>query len=433
MASIGWIVWNGQYWDADDLAALSLAIAQTDAALAEALAAVKNAKDEAAEKSAKAYLKHALASRNQPRIDRLLELACAHLKLKSHRLDADPHILNTPAGMVDLRTGSTAPHNPAAYCTKITGCSPGARGAEEWAAFLRTVACGDDKIIWFLHQIAGMAAVGKVYMENLVIAYGEGNNGKSTFFNALRLALGSYAGSIAPEVLTTQKQNKGADYAELKGKRLVIAAELDEGTRLSTRALKQLASTDELTAERKYKAPENFTPTHSLILFTNHLPRVGSMDGGTWRRLVVCPFSAKIPARQEIKNYGEYLFEHCGEAILSWIIAGAVDFCKSGHRLFLPEVIQEAIEEYQEQNNWIQDFFDECCELSPAAQTQGGKLYDTFREWAQRTGEYVRRKDDFTEALRRHGLESYRNNKGTFWRGVGLPEPVRSFIPYWHN
>jgi putative DNA primase/helicase len=34
--------------------------------------------------------------------------------------DADPWLLNTPAGTVDLRTGKMHPHNPAKLMTKIT-------------------------------------------------------------------------------------------------------------------------------------------------------------------------------------------------------------------------------------------------------------------------------------------------------------------------
>lgn len=70
--------------------------------------------------------------------------------------------------------------------------------------------------------------------------------------------------------------------AELKGKRLIIAAELEEGMRLNTSVIKQLCSTDEISAEKKYKDPFRCIPSHTLVLYTNHLPRVGANDDGTW-------------------------------------------------------------------------------------------------------------------------------------------------------
>ena len=64
--------------------------------------------------------------------------------------------------------------------------------------------------------------------------------------------------------------------------------------RFNTSNIKQLCSTDEIYAEKKYKEPFKFKPSHTLVLYTNHLPKVGAIDEGTWRRLIVIPFNAKI-------------------------------------------------------------------------------------------------------------------------------------------
>ena len=125
-------------------------------------------------------------------------------------------------------------------------------------------------------------AIGKVYVEALVIAYGDGRNGKSTYWNSLARVLGSYCGGISADALTAGcKRNVRPEMAELKGKRMIIAAEMEEGVRLSTSILKQLCSTDEVSGEKKYKDPFKFVPTHTLVLYTNHLPRVGANDEGT--------------------------------------------------------------------------------------------------------------------------------------------------------
>lgn len=161
-------------------------------------------------------------------------------------------------------------------------------------------------------------------MEALIISYGEGRNGKSTFWNTIARVLGSYSGSISADALTVGcKRNVKPEMAELKGKRLVIAAELEEGMRLNTSVVKQLCSTDEVSAEKKYRDPFRYTPTHTLVLYTNHLPRVGANDEGTWRRLIVIPFNAKIEGNSDIKNYADYLAEKAGGAALTWIIEGA--------------------------------------------------------------------------------------------------------------
>ena len=126
----------------------------------------------------------------------------------------------------------------------------------------------------YVQQIVGLAVIGHVYIEALIIAHGDGRNGKSTFWNVLSRVLGSYSGNISADALTVGcKRNVKPELAETKGKRLLIAAELEEGMRLNTSLVKQFCSTDEIFAEKKYKDPFAFTPSHTLVLYTNHLPK----------------------------------------------------------------------------------------------------------------------------------------------------------------
>lgn len=77
------------------------------------------------------------------------------------------------------------------------------------------------------------------------------------------------------------RRNVKPEFAEAKGKRMLIAAELEEGMRLNTANVKQLCSTDEIYAEKKYKDLFSYTPTHILMLYTNHLPKIGAIDKST--------------------------------------------------------------------------------------------------------------------------------------------------------
>ena len=150
--------------------------------------------------------------------------------------------------------------------------------------------------------------------------------------------MGSYSGNISADSLTMNcKRNVKPEMAETKGKRLLIAAELEEGTRLNTSIVKQLCSTDSIFAEKKYKDPFSFTPSHTLVLYTNHLPRVGAKDTGIWRRLIVIPFKAKIEGKSDIKNYTEYLCENAGEAVMKWMIEGARQAIELGFKLPFPD------------------------------------------------------------------------------------------------
>ena len=184
-----------------------------------------------------------------------------------------------------------------------------------WEETLQLIFQADAELIGYVQRICGLAAIGKVMIEALIIAYGDGANGKSTFWNTIARVLGNYADSISADVLIAGKKNDAKnDMAETRGKRLLIAAETEEGRRLSTSAAKQLASTDKIAAEKKYKDPFAFTPSHTLVLYTNHLPKVGARDAGIWRRLIVIPFEAKIEGSSDIKNYADHLYMLVGQS-----------------------------------------------------------------------------------------------------------------------
>lgn len=428
--ALGWLFWNGRRWERNDHKALNTAMRFTAKMLQEAVDGNRSALMQQAEAqakyaetgeeeskatlekaqrqtaAAKEFLKHAQKSRSAVRLNGLVGLAKGRMVIKADKLDANPFDLNTPAGIVNLTTGQIRPHDRAALCTQITMVGPDSAGAEMWHDFLATITCGDRSLEGFLQMVAGMALIGAIYQEGIVIAYGVGRNGKSTFFNALQSILGDYAGSIDIKVLTTDRSNKGASLAMLRGKRLVVTGEVEEQHRLSVSTLKQVASTDKLVIEEKYKAPETVKQTHTLVLFTNFLPRVGSTDGGTWRRLLVVPFNALIPESSGVQNYADVLADKAGGAILAWAIEGAGNFIRNGFKLDIPEVVAEATEEYREREDWLNNFIDERCTKDPNGRVGARELYTEYKSWAIDTGDFVRRERDFSAAMEKAGYKN---------------------------
>ncbi len=270
--------------------------------------------------AAKAYYAFVMKYRNYKNIVNTQSAAKPMVATDINLFDAQENYLNTPEATYDLKKGldGARVHNSADLLTKITNAAPGDEGKDLWEAALQLFFCGDQDLIDYVQETVGLAAIGKVYEEALIIAYGEGRNGKSTFWNTVSRVLGTYSGAISADALTAGcRRNVKPEIAELKGKHLIIAAELEEGMRLSTSILKQLCSTDQIRGEKKFKDPFDFTPSHTVVLYTNHLPKVGASDEGTWRRLIVIPFHAKIEGKSDIKNYSDYLYEHAAPSIMS--------------------------------------------------------------------------------------------------------------------
>ena len=329
-------------------------------------------------------------------------------------LDSNPMLLNTPGGTYYLPEGLDGwkPTDPADLLTKVTAVVPGNEGEDLWNDALQLFFCGDQSLIDYVQMICGLCIVGKVYMEAMIIAYGDGRNGKSTFWNVIYKVLGSYSGNISADALTVNcKRNVKPEMAELKGKRMIIAAELQEGMRLNTSVVKQLCSTDPIFAEKKFKAPFNFEPSHTLVLYTNHLPKVGASDDGTWRRLIVIPFHAKIQGAADIKNYTQYLVDNAGGAVLSWLIEGARKVIGANYQITRPQCVLDAIGAYREGNDWLGTFINECCEVDKSYQEKSGELYKRYREHCVENGEYVRSTTDFYTALEQAGYKRKRTTQ----------------------
>ena len=324
---------------------------------------------------AQTYLKFVQKRRDYKYIVSAANTAKPMIAISVSDLDKDENLINTPYATFDLRKGLAGeqPHDPGDLITKITACSPGEEGKQIWLDALKLFFCKDQKLIDYVQETVGMAAIGKVYQEHMIIAYGGGANGKSTFWNTIFRVLGNYAGKLSAEALTMNcKRNVKPEMAELKGKRLIISSEMEEGMRLNTAVVKQLCSTDEIQAEKKYKDPFSFVPSHTLVLYTNHLPKVGANDDGIWRRLIVIPFNAKITGKSDIKNYADYLFEHAGPAIMNWIIEGAKKAIDKDFHTDLPDVVEAAIKAYREDNDWLGQFLEECCEMDPSYKEKSG-------------------------------------------------------------
>lgn len=347
------------------------------------------------------------------------------VELESRDLDSHEFLLNCPDGTYDLRDGVNGrrDHDSADYITMITAFAPGDDGKDLWLESVNRTFQGDTELIDYVQQTVGLCAIGDVYQEALTISYGVGSNGKSTFWNSVAGAMGTYSGMISADALTVGcRRNVKPELAEVKGKRILIAAELEEGMRLSTSIVKQLSSTDEIEGEKKYKDPFKFKPTHTLVLYTNHLPKVGAMDTGIWRRLIVIPFNATIMGNGEIKNYSKYLLDNAGPYIVKWIIEGAQKAIKANFKLKLPKCVKEAIEKYKADNDWMSHFLDECCEVGDGLEEKSGELYSAYRSYSARSGEFTRSTTEFYGSLTQRGFNRHRTNKGTFVYGLKLAE-----------
>ena len=85
-----------------------------------------------------------------------------------------------------------------------------------------------------------------------------------------------------------------------------------------------------------------------------------------------------------------------------------------------PICVQEAIKAYREDNDWLNDFLYECCEINDSYKEKSGDLYTEYRNHCSCTGEYTRSTSDFYTAIEHAGFERKRDKSGRYVLGLRI-------------
>jgi putative DNA primase/helicase len=340
--------------------------------------------------------------------------------------DADPFLLGTPGGTVDLRTGNLRPSEPAEGITRAASVAPADRAdCPLWLQFLEEATGGDADLILFLQQWCGYALTGVTQEHALVFIHGMGGNGKSVFLNALTAVLNAYAVTAAMDTFTASNSDKHpTDLAMLRGARLVTASETEEGRAWAEARIKQITGSDPITARFMRRDFFTFIPQFKLTIVGNHRPVLKTVDDAIKRRFNIVPFIRK-PANPdphlETKLKAEY------PAVLRWMIDGCLDWQKQG--LTRPASVLEATADYFSSQDvfgqWLQDECD--VEIGNHYKNEiNGILFASWRAYAERAGESAGSQKTFAENMQRRGLERYRKKYERGFMGIRLrpaPEP----------
>lgn len=203
--------------------------------------------------------------------------------------DADPDLLNTPGGVVDLRSGRIQSHDPDLLVTKLTSGTyrPGF-SHPDWRQAL--TALPDESLAWFQMRV-GQAISGHPTPDGLTpVLQGGGENGKSAVTtDGIVPALGDYAAPVSSKLITAAKEHS-TERADLRGQRFLVAEECSEERALNLTALKQITDVGTIRARYLYRDNFTFSASHSLFVTTNAVPIVNETDHGTWRRVALVGF-----------------------------------------------------------------------------------------------------------------------------------------------
>ena len=344
--------------------------------------------------------------------------------------DADPWLLNTPGGVIDLKTGRQRAHDRADRMTKVTTATPGGE-CPTWRQFLAEVTGSDAALQAYLQRMAGYALTGSTQEHALFFLYGTGANGKSVFVNTLATILGDYAANAAMDTfMETRTDRHPTDMAGLRGARFVAAIETEQGRRWAESKVKNLTGGDKISARFMRQDFFEFFPQFKLFVAGNHKPAIRNIDEAMKRRLHLIPFTITVPPERRDKHLQQKLLAE-RDGILAWAVQGCLDWQRLG-RLDPPQQVLDATEEYFEAEDALGRWLDERCVREANAKSLTAELFNDWKQWAEAAGEFTGSQKRFADLLLTRGVEKWRNTAGLRgFRGVGLKHlPAPAHTPY---
>ena len=331
--------------------------------------------------------------------------------------DLDPWLLNTPGGVVDLRTGKLRKHDAADYMTKITAIIPDASCPTPlWLKFLKRVTDNDKDLEFYLARVAGYALTGMTGEHELYFLFGDGRNGKGVFLGTLADILDEYHRTAPIETFTaTNNEQHPTDLAMLRGARLVTATETEVGRRWAESRIKMMTGGDPISARFMRQDFFTYKPQFKLMISGNNKPGLRSVDEAIKARIKLIPFSVFIPPDERDKELKSKLKAEW-PGILAWMIAGCRQWQRTG--LAAPKAVNEATDTYLQDEDIVKTWINDELVEDKEQWTSTDDLFCSWKGWAEAHGEFLLSSRRLVQRLEALG---YERDKG------GAKKDVRGF------
>jgi len=344
------------------------------------------------------------------------------LKIGLSEMNTDKHLLNFKNGTYDLDKDEFRGHDPKDYIFHRTETNyVEGQQAPLWDKVVNDIFAGDVELISYVRRVLGLSVSGDCSDPIFNVFYGDGANGKSTIVGTVGDMLGEYSCHLPSEMFDKNRDLHPTYTASLYGARLAVVAEMESDVSLSEATVKKLTSMDKIEARKMRQDPWHFTPTHTSILCTNHLPQIKGSDLGVWRRIKLVPFEVNLTAVKDVTIPERLKAEYSG--IANWLIEGYREYKAMGE-VGSCEAVDTATEEYRNDEDEFARVFEDLFEKCEGAIVT---VVDAHQSYVSSGGRLGRKK--FCSEMARMGYENRRVSvSGSRPRGfVGIKLSFKEF------
>ncbi len=412
-----WLVWKSPRWIIDDNGMIDRLAKQV------ARSIYQETKNGSTPENREAIAKHAARTENVTRLEAMIKLGKTEpgIPVSLSELDSDHYLLAVNNGVINLKKSQMIEADRTQYINKRAHVDYiQAAECPTWLSCLDRVFAGDTELIAYVQRAFGYSLTGDTREQVLFFLHGTGANGKSTLVNAIKEILGDHAQGCAADTLMVKQAGTATnDIAKLRGSRVVISPETEEGRRMAETTVKQLTGGDTISARFLFGEYFEFIPTFKIWIIGNHKPVIRGNDYGIWRRIMLIPFNQIIPEDERDHRLPEKLRgEHSG--IFNWMLAGCLTWQREGLRP--PAIVTAATKEYQTEMDIIESWMNDRCERASEARSGATALYTNYKIWSQENSEYVITSTKFGLKLTEKGLRKEKSRSGAIYLGIRLKE-----------
>jgi len=417
-----WLVWDGKRWGIDEIGEIFYFAKQTVRKIYGEAAATES------DGRRKQLARHAGQSESAASLANMLRLAQTEsgIPVTPDELDRCRHLVTCLSHTLDLGDNFEArAHELGDLITKLAPVEY-VSDAEcpLWENFLLEIMNGRNELVRFLQRAVGYSLTGETSERCLFFLHGAGRNGKTTFLEILRDALGDYAQQTPPETLLARRPGGiPNDVARLKGARFVTAAETEDGRRMAEAMVKSITGGDTISARFMRGEWFDFDVEAKIWLASNHKPVVTGTDPAIWDRILLIPFDVRFEGDQVDKGLRDKLLaERIG--IFRWAVDGAREWRRDG--LKVPGEVRAATQGYRSENDVLGAFLEECCVTLRDASVRASDIHRAYTDWAKTNSDEPLSCRKLGDRLRERGLETEKRGDGChWWRGIGLRQEPR--------
>ncbi len=211
--------------------------------------------------------------------------------------DEDTALINTGEEIIDLRTGRTVARNGQLF-SQLTRVTRNKGTCPVWMHFLRSVFQDDVEMIEFIQCLLGYLLTADRREQKLFFFFGLGANGKSTLIDIVAWVLGTYALKLPASVLMQANVDRHpTELAQLRGRRLAVSSELDEGQFWAESRIKELTGDEVLSARFMRQDFFEFSMTQKHVIVGNYKPRLRGGDAALSSSIRPCAVRGEVRRR----------------------------------------------------------------------------------------------------------------------------------------